>query len=73
LAGNYYFWTSLQGLNGRLGFKEYYDHDYDYNYDYNYDYKHKHKHELTGNCHDYKHNYGHVEPKPLIFKVRLVL
>jgi hypothetical protein len=32
-----------------------------------YDHKHKHEHEHE---HDHK---GHVEPKPLIFKVRLVL
>ena len=30
-----------------------------------YDHKHEHKHE-----HDHE---GHVEPKPIIFKVRLVL
>jgi hypothetical protein len=49
----------LQGLNGRLRFKVYYDHvltiiDYDYN-------------------HDYEGHKGHIEPKPLIFKIRPVL
>jgi hypothetical protein len=46
-----------------LDWKEYHD--------YNYKHEHEHDHE-----HDYEHDYkhkGHIEPKPLIFKVRPVL
>jgi nickel/cobalt exporter len=40
-----------------LDWKEYHDHDHE----------HEHEHE-----HDHEHE-GHIEPKPLIFKVRPVL
>jgi hypothetical protein len=50
--------TSLQGLNGRLGFKG--PHEYE------------HEHDLTGKCHNHERDHGHIEPKPLIFKVRPV-
>ena len=51
MARNYYFQTYLQGLNGRLGFKGYYDHVHEHIYN--------HKHDLTGNCHDYEHEHEH--------------
>jgi ABC-type nickel/cobalt efflux system permease component RcnA len=51
LAGNYYFQTYLQGLNGRLGFKGYYDHVHKH--------VHDHEHDLTGNCHDHEHEHEH--------------
>jgi hypothetical protein len=72
LAGNYYFETCLQGLNGWLGFKGYYNYIYKHIYNY--------KHNLISNCYNHKHKYkykynykGYIEPEPLIFKVRLVL
>jgi ABC-type Zn2+ transport system substrate-binding protein/surface adhesin len=64
---------SLQGLNGRLGFKGYYDRVHVHVHDHKHEHKHKHKHKHEHE-HEHKHDHeGHIEPKPLIFKVRPVL
>ena len=75
MAGNYYFQTSLQGLNGRLGLKgvHIHDHVHDHEHEYEHEHKHKHKHKHE---HDYNYDYkyeDYIKPKPLIFKVRPVL
>jgi ABC-type Zn2+ transport system substrate-binding protein/surface adhesin len=73
LAGNYYFQTSLQGLNSRLGLKGVHIHDHIHDYKHEHEHEHKHKHDHDHE-HEHEHDYeGYVEPKPIIFKVRLVL
>jgi hypothetical protein len=56
LVGNYYFQTRLQGLNGRLGLRGYYDNDNDNDIDNDID---------NDNNNDNDNDHGQVELKAL--------